>query len=232
MPATAPLASRSGLPLFSGLNRCGYLQLMRVIMRASQSANDPRGDARLRTQQSLKREADDDHRPTRLDRDVGAQRIMRHARSHREIELCQRVTVRRGAPKQLECRLGIAQDTPTRRVENSERVLGCRTALFRRHPVPAGSLGLVVAKPEACCVMASEIVLSCGETLRRRKTKEAPSLGGILPHAAAEFTQNTEVILTACIARFRNGLAALVCDGRITALFGGFGSAKIGGSRP
>ena len=80
--------------------------------------------------------------------------------------------------------------------------------------------------------MASEIVLSCGETLQRRKTKEAPSLGGILPRAAAEFTQNTEVILTACIAGFRIGLAALVCGGRITALFGGFGSAKIGGSRP
>ena len=80
--------------------------------------------------------------------------------------------------------------------------------------------------------MASEIVLSCGETLQRRKTKEAPSLGGIPPRAAAEFAQNTEVILTACIAGIRIGLAGLVRRGKITALFGGFGGDKIGGNRP
>jgi hypothetical protein len=136
----------------------------------------------------------------------------------REIDLRKRIAARRGAPKQLERCVGIARYSMTCCIENGKGVLGCGTALFRRHPIPAGSLGLVFAKPEARCVMASE--------------KEAPSLGGILPRAAAEFTQNTEVILTACIAGFRIGLAALVCGGRITTLFGGFGSAKIGGSRP
>jgi hypothetical protein len=56
----------------SGLDGGGYLQLMRVIMRARQPADDPRGDAGLRAQQSLQREADDNHRLTWFDRNVTA----------------------------------------------------------------------------------------------------------------------------------------------------------------
>jgi len=47
---------------------------MRVIMRARQPADDPRGDAGLRAQQSLQREAHDNHRLTWFDRNVTAQR--------------------------------------------------------------------------------------------------------------------------------------------------------------
>jgi hypothetical protein len=61
--------------------------------------------------------------------------------------------------------------------------------------------------------MASQIVLSCSEALLRRQAKEAHRLGDILPRSAAEFTQNTEVILTARIAGIRIGLAGLVRRG-------------------
>ncbi len=90
---------------------------------------------------------------------------------HREIELRERIAARRGAPKQLERRLGITQHAPTRRVENGEGVLGRGMVLFRRHPIPAGGLCLVLADPEARCIMASQFVLSCGQTLHRREAK-------------------------------------------------------------
>jgi len=57
---------------FSGLHGRGYLQPMRVVTRPRQSADDPRGNARLRTQQTLERKADDDHSLAWLDRVVAA----------------------------------------------------------------------------------------------------------------------------------------------------------------
>src|SRR5271163_1610405 len=45
----------------AGLHGCGYLQLIRVVTRPRQSADDPRGNARLRAQYTLERKADDDH---------------------------------------------------------------------------------------------------------------------------------------------------------------------------
>jgi hypothetical protein len=71
-PATAPFASRTGLPLFSGLHGRGYLQLIRVVTWPRQSADDPRGNARLRAQYTLERKADDDYSLAWPDRVVSA----------------------------------------------------------------------------------------------------------------------------------------------------------------
>ena len=56
----------------SGLHGCRYLQLMRVVARPRQSADDPRRNARLRAQQTLGRKADDDHSLAWLDRVIAA----------------------------------------------------------------------------------------------------------------------------------------------------------------